>query len=82
MRFYTTATNSRKKSVGTGGGAQGQEVHTRGWSLGVKIVARPEDDNDRFDVFMTAGSTNPDIQTFLGTARWKKGKMIFEKAKQ
>ena len=70
MRFYTTATNSRKRSIGIGGGAKNQEVHTRGWTSGVRVVAKPHPTDKRLDVFdlyMTYGSNGGLPDEFIGT---------------
>ena len=57
MKLYSTATNSRGKESGTGGGAKSQSVHTRTWGLGVRVVAEVLDSGKvQFKVYQTTGS--------------------------
>lgn len=51
------------------GGRRGVgDTHTRGWNAGVEVDARtPKDERDRFDVYMTPGSSGSGRRVFLGT---------------
>lgn len=77
MRFYTSTNNSRGKTVNAGAHKM-QVTHTRGWNLGVKIVASG-DKEDHFHIEATGGSNHPDDIVFLGTVRKdKNGKITFD----
>lgn len=58
MKLYSSATNSRGKVIGTGGGAKSQTVHTRTWSVGVKVISEVmKNGKVQFHIYETAGST-------------------------
>lgn len=78
MRFYTTATNTRQKVQGIGGGERGQRVHVSGWDEGVEIESAPSSggDVDEFRIYTTGGTNQPSVKKLLGTLR--KGKFYAE----
>lgn len=51
------------------GGRNGvSDTHTRGWNAGVEVDVRAvKDERDRFDVYMTPGSSGAGHRVFLGT---------------
>jgi hypothetical protein len=78
MHFYTTATNSRGKTVSAEGTKDGQETWIRGWSSGVEVIAKhySNHDLDEFEVYATDGPKGS-RRIFLGVVKNINGEPVF-----
>lgn len=66
-RFYLSARNGRGHEQSIGGRASVESSHTRGWNAGVEIECIAQSDGtDRFDVYMTPGSTGAGHRVLVG----------------
>lgn len=61
-RYYASIRGSAKtEATRRGSAGSGIESHTRGWDVGVRVVAHPEPETDpneiiRFRIYLTGGS--------------------------
>lgn len=73
-RFYLTAINGRGNRQSIGGRASVESAHVRGWNAGIEVECiRVHDlatgtETDRFDVYMTPGSTGEGHRVLVGQA--------------
>lgn len=70
-RFFVSGRNGRGNGFSAGGRASIESAHTRGWNSGVEvecIAVTDADGNsyDRFDVYMTPGSTGAGHRVLVG----------------
>lgn len=81
-RFYMTASNSRGNTTSAAGRASGQDVHLRGWNVGVQVNAEPDpgDGEDVFYIYATAGSKGAGRSVLIGTVQLIDGEPTFTPA--
>jgi hypothetical protein len=70
-RFYLTAVNGRGNTNSIGGRSSVQSAHVRGWNAGVEVecvkcINENGDEYDRFDVYMTPGSSGAGHRVLVG----------------
>lgn len=67
MRLYATIDSDRGSTTASRGGNRHLTAHVRGWTAGVRVIARGDADNvDRFEVWQTSGSNGGDRDVLLG----------------
>jgi len=69
--FYTTGTLGNGNGFSAGGFRSVSDTHTRGWHSGVEVECYAMTDEngnefDRFDVYMTPGSSGPGHRVLVG----------------
>lgn len=66
-RFYASIYGDRSNEVGRQG-FSGIRTHTRGWDVGVEVLAgEDEHGNDVLDVYVTQGSNRPMMKRWIMT---------------
>jgi hypothetical protein len=65
-RYRGTVAGSRGDASRLGTAASGLRVTCNGWKSGVCIIARDDNGDDVFDVYMTAGSDGTGRKVFIG----------------
>lgn len=70
-RLYASIDSDSRKTQATSRGHKRIDAHVRGWSSGVRVVARIEDDQDVFDVYATAGSNGHTSDKLVATIRMR-----------
>lgn len=69
-RLYASIDSDARKTSATSRGHAHIDAHVRGWSEGVRVVARAAVAGfDEFDVYATSGSTGGAGDVLLGTLR-------------
>ena len=70
-RYYASVRGGKGEATRQGHERSGIESHTRGWTVGVRVVGRPLAGEpgvcDRFDIYATGGSNGSDPDTLIGT---------------
>lgn len=88
-RFYGSMQGARGEATRRGTTASGLDAHIRGWTTGVRVVARPlttgersaHPDVDAFDVYATTGSSPDSPDVLVGTVYRMPGEPVrFEPA--
>ena len=76
-RLYASIDSDARKTQATSRGHKHIETHTRGWDLGVRVIARTVNDRDVFEVYATAGSNGGPSDDRLGTVEIRDGQRYF-----
>ena len=78
-RLYASIDSDARKTQATSRGHRVMSTHTRGWSLGVRVVASadPASDEDTFDVYVTSGSGGNGSDVLLGQVVEQRGQRYF-----
>jgi hypothetical protein len=71
-RFWGSLSAVEAQTIATRGSNQSLEGHVRGWDIGVKVIGHVEENEDRFDLYITSGSHNSVKDEFLGSVLFNK----------
>lgn len=67
-RFYAEIEGARGPASRLGHTHSGIRSHTRGWSVGIRVLGGTNrEDTDRFDVYLTNGSNGRGPDVFIGS---------------
>lgn len=70
-RFYASVQGSRGEVHRLGSGSSGIRSVTRGWSVGIEVSGFVDGGEDKFEVWLTAGSSGSGSAKFIGVfSRW------------
>lgn len=68
-QFRATIQGGRGEAARLGHKTTGIEANVNGWDSGVKVSGYHTDDADKFDIYMTTGSSGDGRELYLGTVK-------------
>lgn len=81
-RFYAEIKGNRGEATRMGSKDSGIFGHIRGWEVGIRVQGVADGENDKFNVYLTAGSTGGQNDLYIGTAKKIDGELFFDDLKE
>lgn len=80
--FIGALQGSRGAVTRLGTPSSGINTVARGWSVGVNVQGRKEDNGDVFEIYADGGSNGHTVGMYIGTVKLVDGKVTFIPAKE